>query len=231
MKKIYLSELRTGTVKPLSNSSVMSAIDKRCTRERLKIGLLGLSGDEQADRLHHGGKDKAIHHYAAEHYDYWQTCFPDNKHRFRTGSFGENFSTQGMTEQSVCVGDIYRAGSALLQVSQARQPCWKLNSVFQQDDMARQVQSSLRTGWYYRVLETGNIAVGDHIELLERPEPEWLLSRLLVTFYQQPLDRDSLTAITELTLLTEGWKKLAANRLVHQKVEDWTQRLEGNQSL
>ena len=226
MKKIQLSELRTGIVKPLMNDDTMSAIHKSSTSDRLKIGFLGLSGDEQADRVHHGGEDKAIHHYAAEHYDYWQQCFPHYKHLFTTGGYGENFSTLGMTEQSVCVGDIYRAGSAILQVSQARQPCWKLNIVFQQDDMARRVQQSLRTGWYYRVLETGNIAVGDSIELLERTEPEWPLTRLLKIFYQTPLDRPSLTAVTELTTLTEGWKKIAAYRLEHQRVEDQIRRLE-----
>lgn len=206
----------------------MSAIHKSSTSERLEIGLMGLSGDEQADKLHHGGEDKAIHHYAAENYDYWQQCNPEHKLLFKAGAFGENFSTQGMTEQSVCVGDIYRAGSAILQVSQARQPCWKLNVVFQQDDMAKLVQNSLRTGWYYRVLETGSIAMGDQIELLERPEPQWSLIRLLKIFYQTPLDRDSLTAITELTHLTDSWKKVAANRLAHQKVENWAQRLGDN---
>lgn len=228
MKKIYLSELRTGIVKPLHKDGAMSAIHKSITPERLKIGRLGLENDEQADKVHHGGEDKAIHHYAAENYDYWRKFFPENKLIFNTGGFGENFSTQGMTEQTVCVGDIYRAGSAILQVSQARQPCWKLNVVFQQDDMASQVQESLRTGWYYRVLETGSIAMGDQIELLERSEPEWPLTRLLKIFYQSPLDRDALRAITELIPLTEGWKKIAANRLVHQKVEDWTRRLGGN---
>jgi len=226
MKKILLSELRTGIVKPLHKDGAMSAIYKKIAHERLKIGRLGLENDEQADKVHHGGEDKAIHHYAAENYDYWQRCNPEHKHLFKAGGFGENFSTQGMTEQNVCVGDIYRAGSAILQVSQARQPCWKLNVVFQQDDMAKQVQNSLRTGWYYRVLEAGNIAVGDSIELLERTEPEWPLTRLLKIFYQTPLDRPSLTAITELTTLTEGWKKIAAYRLEHQRVEDQIRRLE-----
>ncbi|MFK5895307.1 MAG: MOSC domain-containing protein [Pseudomonadota bacterium] len=227
MKKIPLLELRTGTVKALNNQGATSAIDKIPTTDRLNINLLGLAGDEQADQQHHGGKDKAIHHYAAENYAYWREYFPEHKDLFSAGRFGENFSTIGMTEQTVCVGDIYQAGSAILQISQARQPCWKLNIVFQQHDMAKRVQNSLRTGWYYRVLETGKIAAGDVFELLERPEPEWTLHRLLHIFYQTPLDANSLTAITHLTTLSEGWKKIAAQRLFNHQVEHWTQRLEG----
>lgn len=121
--------------------------------------------------------------------------------------------------------EFWRAGSALLQVSQARQPCWKLNAYFGVPDMARRVQASGRTGWYYRVVEPGVLAAGDPLALLERPCPDWPLARLLRVFYVDRLDRAALKQIAGLAPLSRSWRQLAQRRLERGAVEDWTRRL------
>src|SRR5690606_20539649 len=117
----------------------------------------GLCGDEQADLTVHGGTDKALHHYAADHYQVWQAIFPDIAERFVPGGFGENLSTTGIDEETLCIGDVIRIGEAVVQITQGRQPCWKLSAHIGRDDMAARFQKSGRTGWYYRILQEGFI--------------------------------------------------------------------------
>ncbi|NVJ03616.1 MOSC domain-containing protein, partial [Myxococcus sp. AM009] len=129
------------------------AIDKRPVRDAVEVGINGIVGDEQGDLRVHGGPDKAIHHYPFDHYAAWQADIGAQPLLAQPGAFGENVSTTGITEADICVGDRLRAGSVMLEVSQLRQPCWKLNDRFNTRDMARRVQHTARTGWYYRVLE------------------------------------------------------------------------------
>ena len=143
----------------------------------------------------------------------------------RPGAFGENLSTSGWTEANVCIGDIVRFGSALLQVSQGRQPCWKLNRRFSRKDMAALVQSSGRAGWYYRVLEPGVAEPGDLLRLVERPCPEWSLERLYLVLYRNTGDRDGLAGMAALAELAENWRALAKRRLDSGKIESWRERL------
>ncbi len=145
-----------------------------------------------------------------------------------TGRLRENLSTSGLTEAEVCVGDLWRVGAALLQVSQARQPCWKLNLRFGVADMARRVQTSGRTGWYYRVVEPGLAAAGEAMRLVARPNPEWPLSRLLRAFYLDRLNRDALAGIAGLETLSPSWRELARRRLDRGVVEDWRPRIDGS---
>ncbi len=167
-----------GEVAPLCAGGPPSAIGKRPAPAPWRIGALGLEGDAQADRKHHGGTEKALHHYPFEHYDFWRREIGERPALLSPGGFGENLSTIGWTEEEVCVGDVIRFGEALVQVSQGRQPCFKLNLRFEVKDMARRVQNSGRTGWYYRVLEPGVAREEDALELVERPSPDWPLARL-----------------------------------------------------
>lgn len=144
------------------------------------------------------------------------------------GAFGENISTEGPTEAEVAVGDIFRLGTALVQVSQGRQPCWKLNRRFGVADMARRVQESGRTGWYYRVLQPGVVAPGDRLELVDRVAPEWTLGRLWHALYVDRLNLGELQGIAGLDVLAEGWRRYAIRRLESGRVEDWSRRLEGS---
>jgi MOSC domain-containing protein YiiM len=122
---------------------------------------------------------------------------------------------------------VFQIGQAIVQVSQARQPCWRLNLRFGVADMSAQLQASLKTGWYYRPLSLGRIQAGDKITLIERPQPDWPLSRLLSIFYQDTLNYCALETIAALPELAASWRAIAQQRLVNRKVEDWQQRLQG----
>lgn len=209
-----------------------SAIRKVPVEGPVQLRVEGMAGDEQADRRHHGGPEKALHHYPFDHYSAWAmelgwpgSVSPDPLKR--PGAFGENLSTEGLTEGDVCVGDRWRLGTALLEVSQARQPCWKLNERFGVKDMARRVQDSGRTGWYYRVLEGGVAEAGQALQLIERPHAQWPLSRILRVFYVDRFDVTALQELAELAELTESWRLLARRRVQTRCTEDWGPRLNG----
>lgn len=224
VEQVSLQSVLTGRTRPYGPA--VSAIDKRPLAGKVRIDVLGLAGDEQGDPTVHGGVDKAVHHYAFDHYAAWRAeLTPPRAVLAAPGAFGENFSTRGMTEAQVCVGDVYAIGDALLQVSQARQPCWKLDVRFDEPGMARKVQDSGRTGWYYRVLRAGDVAAGDALRLVERPCPDWTLARLLHFFYIDTLNYDALREIAALELLAPNWCKLAARRVEKRSVENWARRL------
>lgn len=216
-----------GRVAPLGTRGHVSAIDKRPAPGPWRIGVLGLAGDAQAEKKHHGGPDKALHHYAFDHYAAWREEIGDAPLLRAPGAFGENLSTTGWTEETVCLGDVIRFGSALLQVSQGRQPCFKLNLRFDRKDMSRAVQETGRTGWYYRALEEGVAQDGDALELTERPCPDWPLARLTALLYRDTRDRDGLAEMAALPQLAGNWRALAQRRLDSGKVENWSARLYG----
>lgn len=210
---IELLDLRIGRAVPFGPKGEPSTIAK-LPAGRVRITQLGLSGDEQADARHHGGPDKAVHHYPHEHYAAWRAEFPEHAAHFVAGGFGENISTDGLTEDQACLGDIYRLGSATLQIAQGRKPCWKLNTQFGIDAMARRVHESGRTGWYYRVLEAGDAGPGDALVLLDRPLPAWTVRRLFgVLQCREPADLADLAFLAGSHVLAAGWCELAAKRL------------------
>ncbi|MTH35015.1 MOSC domain-containing protein [Paracoccus limosus] len=219
--------LLIGRAAPLPDGGALSGIAKTPVAGPLALGSEGFAGDEQADRRVHGGPEKAVHHYPRDHYDAWARDLGPLPVLAVPGAFGENISTSGMTEDGVAVGDVFRLGSAILQVSQGRQPCWKLSRRFGVADMARRVQDSGRTGWYYRVLQEGSVASGDSLQLIDRLAPDWSLARLWRALYVNRLDRDELAGIAALDVLAEGWRRYAVRRLESGRVEDWTARLEG----
>ncbi|NUJ78472.1 MOSC domain-containing protein [Methylocystis sp. FS] len=202
-----------------------SAIRKAPLEPPWRIESEGLVGDRQADRCHHGGAEKALHHYPREHYDAWRADLPELASELVAPAFGENISTSGLTEAEVCVGDVFALGGARLQVSQGRQPCLTLNFRFGRRDMARRTQETMRCGWYYRVLETGAARPGDNLRLIERPRADWPLARLFALLYVRPRAFDELTEMTALPELAESWRALARRRIENRKVEDWRRRL------
>jgi len=155
-----------------------SAIAKAPVEGALRVGFLGIEGDEQADLSVHGGVDKAIHHYPRDHYDWWADALGGHALLDAPGAFGENISTAGLVESEACVGDRYRLGSALVEISQGRQPCWKLGHRFGVATVPATVVTTRRSGWYYRVVEEGAVAAGDILDLVERPLPDWSVERV-----------------------------------------------------
>ena len=224
---VRIAHLLIGPVAPLGEPQAPSGIDKHPVTGRLWLAAAGFAGDAQGDRKHHGGPDKAVHHYAFDHYAAWRTEIGDAPVLRQPGAFGENLSTSGIDESGVAVGDVFRVGTALIEVSQGRQPCWKLNLRFGIADMARRVQNSGRTGWYYRVLEPGFVAPDDELQLVERRSPAWTIRRLWHTLYVDVLNRDELAAMAALSNLPDSWRRHAQRRLTTHAVEDWSRRLQG----
>ncbi|MGE0233456.1 MAG: MOSC domain-containing protein [Flavobacteriaceae bacterium] len=204
MTGIPLQALLIGDVRPLGPRGIPSGIAKASIDRPLSLGPLGLAGDAQGDMKHHGGAEKALHHYPLDHYSTWASEIGHRDVFGDAGAFGENLSTLDLTEDDVAVGDVFALGSAIIEVSQGRQPCWKLNERFVQPDMAKRVQASGRTGWYYRVLQSGEVLPDSRLERIDRAAPAWTIRRIWQVFYVDTLDRAELAELAELPQLAEG---------------------------
>lgn len=186
----------------------------------------GIDGDEQGDRRYHGGPDKAVHAYAAANYPLWAADLPERAALFRPGAFGENLVVEGAVEANICLGDRWRLGGALLEVSQGRQPCWRLNLRFGRPDMARLVQWTGRTGWYFRVIEPGELHAKENATLERRPHPGWTIARVSQLLYHDRLNAPDLAEFVSLPGLPDSWRCLAEARLLSGRTEDWARRIE-----
>jgi len=212
MIKTRLDHLLIGTPKLFRDDGEMSAIAKKPTKDALMLGFEGLEGNQVGDPVHHGGRDKAVHLYPAEHYAFWQDKYRDLELLNQPGAFGENFSCTGLAEDRLCLGDIFRLGEALIQCSHARQPCWKLNHRFGKPDVLKTVVKTGKSGSYFRVLETGKVRAGDAFVQQERPLPDWPLDRVFgLIIGGQHKGRDTeLRALSKNPLLAENWRLRAA---------------------
>lgn len=223
---IRLDTLLTGRVQPFTRPGTQSAIDKQPQQGQLKVSTQGLHGDEQGDLRVHGGVEKAIHHYPLEHYARWADELGAHPLLTQPGAFGENFSTTGWSEHDVCLGDRIRVGTALLEVSQGRMPCWKLSDRFAVANLALRVQQSGRTGWYYRVLEEGVVSAGDSLQRVERPFADWSLARLSAVLFDKQVETELLRECLALPLVP-SWRRTLERRLEKGMTEDWGPRLQG----
>lgn len=224
---VKLLALSVGRISSIGDGQLKSAINKLSVTQPLMLSKTGFAGDEQADRKHHGGVEKAVHHYDFDHYAFWQSELGNKPVFDQPNAFGENLSTIGLSEKDIAVGDVFRLGKAIIEVSQGRQPCYKLNVRFGQPDMALRVQKSGRTGWYYRVLQEGLVSSADVLELIERKHEKWTIYRIWEAFYVTRNDYEELSEISRLSALSPSWRSLAQKRVDTAKVEDWTKRLNG----
>ena len=160
--------LYLGGIRPLPPENQPTGVFKREHPQSVWLGIEGLAGDAQADRRVHGGPEKALHQYPVAHYARLATAFPDAAPLLVPGSIGENLSVPGWDETNVRIGDVFRFGDARIQVSQPRSPCWKIDRRYGTQGMARHISEHGLTGWYFRVLEEGEVAPGCAFELLER---------------------------------------------------------------
>jgi MOSC domain-containing protein YiiM len=150
----------------LKDRVVLTSIFKHPVEGRLAVRRHNIDGDRQADLRVHGGPYKAVYGYVSEHYPYWRRELPEAD--LTPGAFGENLTVCGLTEENAYIGDRYRVGSAVLQVTQPRMPCFKLNLRFGRSDMVKRLWRSGYSGIYFSVFEEGELASGDEIHLLDR---------------------------------------------------------------
>ena len=170
---------------------VATGILKEPVSGRVMVRRLNIDGDDQADRKVHGGLDMAVYAYSVEHYAFWEGEL--GRKGFPHGQFGENLTVSGMDEETVQVGDIFRIGEALLQVTQPRIPCYKLAIRMEQGlDFPGRFQQTGRMGFYFRVLEEGEVGAGDPIESLERDESSATIAQFIRVYLKDALDPPSL---------------------------------------
>jgi MOSC domain-containing protein YiiM len=183
-----------------------SAIEKHRISSPVHVTTEGIFGDEQADRQNHGGPEKAILAYSADHYPAWQTELGLSE--FAPGALGENLEITGQSEPDVCVGDTYRLSGIIVQVSQPRQPCWKpawLNGI---PDLTKRIALSGRTGWYLRVLQEGQLEFPCDVELLERPHPAWTVDRANRLLYHKAEGQSARLELADLPELSLAWRDM-----------------------
>lgn len=205
--------LRVGRVAPLGPNAVPSGYVKAEVARPLHAGPLGLDGDAQADLRVHGGLDKAVYGYPASRYPEWRSEFP--KLAFAPGAMGENLTLSGGDERDAHIGDRVRIGGAVLQVTQPRQPCFKLGLALGDAGLIRAMTRSGRCGWYYRVIEPGSLAAGDAVHLIERPNPDWTVARFAALVAARAMTREVLSDLAAMEGLAEQWQ-LKALRLLAQ---------------
>jgi MOSC domain-containing protein YiiM len=165
---------------------------------------LNLAGDEQADLTVHGGAQKAVYGYPVEHYEYWRKELPEVS--FSWGKFGENLTTEGLREDTLCIGDRLRIGSALLMVTQPRMPCYKLDLRFDRQDMIKRFLRSGRSGFYFSVIEPGDVSVGSKVEVLSRDPNRVTVADIVRLYLGQARDLGLLRRATNVSALPEDWK-------------------------
>ena len=206
-----LLQVRTGSVGTLGEEK--SGIFKSARKGPVFVGKTGLDSDEHAYH-DHGGIDRAIHQYDPDHYPAWREQKPPHPELFQAGAFGENFSATNMTETNVCIGDVFRVGEeVLLQVSEPRNPCYKLNIRFEWPKALNRIQRAGKVGWNYRVLQTGSVCEGDSIILLERPHPRWSVMNVQRVIQAKSVSLHLLNECANLEILTAKFRNRAQRRL------------------
>jgi len=205
MTRWTIEAVCAGTARPFLGAET-SAIIKRPQEGPVQIHAEGLAPDEQADRRVHGGPEMALHLYPLDHHDWWRGQIGDHPALDEPGGFGSNLAVRGLTEEDVHIGDRFRCGpkdtGALIEVSQPRQPCWKIEHRFGHKGMVAGIIRTGRAGWYFRVLEPGEVAAGDALERVALGAAAWSVARVfdvLVAGKGTPADYAALTALPALT--------------------------------
>lgn len=212
-----IDAVHVGKVAALPGTGRLTAFIKTPAAGPVAVHDRGLDGDQQANRNVHGGPEKAVYGYPVANYAGWRVDMPDLAERFVAGAMGENLVVSGLDERSVHIGDIVRCGTALLQVSQLREPCSVFAAVFGTARVVRAMTRSGRCGWYYRVLEPGHLAAGDLHAIIDRPNPGWPVSRFAVFAAGRGGTIEALQELTTLPGLTPGWRLKASKALVAQQ--------------
>jgi MOSC domain-containing protein YiiM len=183
---------------------VLTAIFKHPVNGPVAIRHLNLDGDRQADLTVHGGAEKAVYGYPAEHYEYWKQELPQQD--FPWGALGENLTTEGLSEDSLFIGDRLRVGSALLMVTQPRLPCYKLTLRFDRDDMIKRFIRSRRIGFYFSVVEEGEVSADSSIEIVSRDPNQVTVVDISTLYFSEKPDSELLMRTLSVRALPASWR-------------------------
>ena len=217
--------LYTGTVELAYG--VETAINKKAVAKAKYLSYLGLDGDECADKRFHGGVDRALHHYPEEHYALWQELYGADKRPWKAPGMGENISSQGINESMVCVGDRFQLGEAIIEISQPRSPCFKLNACWNKKGISALMQQRSLCGWLYRVIQPGMVDYDSTLTRVEKSAYPLSVKNVSELFFCSPLSKEGLYQLMEISALSSSWIKKIQYRLKTGEVEDWSRRLYG----
>lgn len=201
-----------GGIRPLPPENKPTGIFKQEIVMPTWLGQEGLSGDAQADRRVHGGPDKALHQYPVAHYSHLAAAFPEARDLLIPGSIGENLSVPGWDESNICIGDTFRLGDAVIQISQPRNPCWKIDNRYNVEGMSKLIDNEGITGWYFRVLEEGSVEPGCPFELIDRMTPGVTVQALLAVWREHRPEPVLLERLAATPGLSEGWCRKLLDR-------------------
>ena len=203
----------TGLPRPF-NGAELSAIDKRPVVGPVRFRRFGIEGDMVADTKHHGGPDMAVHHYPHDHYAGWDAWLGGHDLLAGPAAFGENLMAEGLTEETVRIGDRFRLGSVLLEVSQPRPPCWKIEHRFGRKGMVKRIVAQHICGWYYRVIEEGDAEAGDRLEQVDRGADRWSVARSFAVLLDPntPASKEDLRDLVGLEALAQTMRQAAADK-------------------
>jgi MOSC domain-containing protein YiiM len=191
--------------------AVLTGIFKDPVKGRVTLRTLNLDGDGQADLSVHGGPTKAVYVYPSEHYDYWKRELPGME--LPWGMFGENFTTVGLLESQLNIGDKFHVGSATVTVTEPRMPCYKRGIKFGRPDIVKKFLASERTGFYFRVLEEGEVGADDGIRLIERNNDGLRVSDVTSLYTHEKANLGLLRRAIKVEALPESWKSYFQHRL------------------
>src|SRR5215467_815364 len=183
---------------------VRTSIFKAPVTGRVRVSKLNVEGDQQSDLTVHGGVDKAVYAYPSEHYPFWRRELPGMDLPWAV--FGENFTTEGLFEENVRIGDRLRIGSAEFMITQPRMPCFKLGIRFNRPDMVKRFLQSGRSGFYCAVLKEGDVAADDSIDLLKRDDHNVTVADVVNLYRGDATNQDMLRRISELPSLPNSWR-------------------------
>ena len=190
---------------------VTTGIFKEPVEGPVMLRTLNLDGDRQADLKVHGGLSKAVYAYPVEHYEFWKRELPGMELPY--GMFGENFTTQGLLEDAVNVGDRFRVGEAELMVTEPRMPCYKLGIKFGRTDIIKKFLQSRRTGFYFAIMKEGEVKAGDEIELLSRDRNDITIADITRLYAFEKNDLETMRRAVKLEALSESWRKYLQKQL------------------
>jgi MOSC domain-containing protein YiiM len=197
-----------------AGATFKTGIFKHPVQDRVMLRTTNLDGDRQSDLSVHGGPNKAAYGYPSEHYAAWSAELPELLDPARAwGAFGENFTTEGLLETEVSVGDRYRVGSAVVRATTPRLPCYKLAAKFQRDDMIERFVLSGRCGFYFAVVQEGEVGAGDKLDLLGREDPTLTIAEVNRLYTAKSPDRESLQRSLDVKSLPESWRDRFRARL------------------
>ena len=234
---IFLKQVFIGLPKTVGNKGATNPMEREWTSAIFKepvqgsvwMGKTGLAGDGQWDLEHHGGPEKAVFAYGFENYSYWQKELGISE--ITSGAMGENLVMEPITEDTISIGDTFQIGGAVIQVSQPRQPCWKPARRFKVKNLALLLQTTGRTGWYFRVLQEGFVEEGQTFTLVDRPSPQWTIRKCNQVIHAKPQDFEEIRELSQCEFLAPGMRATLAKRVELKETPDIRSRVFGPNEL